>query len=401
MKWNKLEEIIRHAYNTVPLYVDIAEREDIDIERVKFSDLPIVDKSFYITHGMSVLSSEYIGKYIQKKLIWGRTSGSTGKYGEVYWDEVELRKSLFSLWCYRRKYYNILATDKLCYFFSGDIGDMEQYEKDNIMAFSRKCLFDDTLEKVYQQIVEFNPVWMILQPSISILLCNLIEKFHLAVPSELRYIEFTGEYLEEKVRERTKHIFGCMVANQYGTKEVNSIAYECPEGNMHIMSDNVFVETISDGNCDSNEICVTTLQNRAMPLIRFRVGDRGKLLSHRTCTCGNSNKILELRNGRQNDWIKRKDGTRVHAYAVMQIMNEVNYEMDGEILQYQIIQKAYDMFLFMITMEEMDYASNIEEVIRERMLQRLGAETEIVVQILEELLPDEKTGKLACFQCEI
>lgn len=34
MKWNKLEEIIRHAYNTVPLYVDIAEREDYEGKRI-------------------------------------------------------------------------------------------------------------------------------------------------------------------------------------------------------------------------------------------------------------------------------------------------------------------------------------------------------------------------------
>lgn len=398
----KAIKMAKHAYTSVPLYVNFAEKNKLNIEELEFEQLPVLDKSNYIECGMSVLSSNYIGKYIQNKLVWGRTSGSTGKFGEVYWDKIEMRKSLFSLWCYRKKYYNILSSDKLCYFFTADTGEMDTYESEskNIMAFSRKCLYDGTLKEIYRKIVEFNPVWMILQPSIAILLCDIVQEDNLEIPSALRYIEFTGEYLEDAVRRKTEEIFGCTTANQYGAKEVNSIAFECPEGNMHIMSDNVYIEVLGDKE-ESGEICVTSLKNKAMPLVRFNIGDRGRILYGKTCPCGNCNDILLLNAGRENDWIQLEDGSKVHAYAAMQIMNAMNYEIDGEIIQYQIVQKAYKQFVVMLVIDDTEFSSTVVQMIQERMKQRFGADVEIMVKVCTKLLPSEKTGKLSCFISEV
>ena len=77
-----------------------------------------------------------------------------------------------------------------------------------------------------------------------LLLCHLAEKY--GIWNNLRYIEFTGEYLELPLRHRVEAVFGCRTANQYGTKEVNSIAYKCPEGNLHVMSDNVLNEYVNN-----------------------------------------------------------------------------------------------------------------------------------------------------------
>lgn len=112
---------------------------------------------------------------------------------------------------------------------TADMGETDSCETDNSMAFSRKCLYDGTLKESYLKIVEFNPVWMILQPSIAVMLCNIIQEYNLEIPPALRYIEFTGEYLVDGVRQKAKDVFRCTVANQYSPKEVNSIAFECPE----------------------------------------------------------------------------------------------------------------------------------------------------------------------------
>lgn len=53
-----------HAYHSVPLYYRIAEERGIDITKISFEDLPIVDKSHYRGAGMSCLSSGYIGDYL-------------------------------------------------------------------------------------------------------------------------------------------------------------------------------------------------------------------------------------------------------------------------------------------------------------------------------------------------
>ncbi len=401
---NKAENMARNAYHAVPLYNRLAQQKGLDIASAGFEEFPIVTKGHYLESGMSCLSSKYIGDYIGGKLKMTRTSGSTGKFTEIYWKPEQNRRSLLSLWMYRKKYYNISAADRLCYFFSSDGGEKEYWEESNRLGISRKFIYQGDFQEAYEKMVEFNPVWMILQPSLVVLLCNIAETTG-KKPGNLRYIEFTGEYLDEGVRKRTEEIFKCQTANQYGSKEVNSIAYECPEGKLHCMSDNVYLEVMDESGKmvedAEGDICVTTLQNQAMPLVRFNIEDRGILHRKYTCSCGRRSDVLELKAGRKNDWILHRDGSRTHAYALMQIVHHVNLQIDGVIIQYQILQEDYEKFVVTLVMEEMEFfamaARNIERGIRERAKE----EVEVVVAASKELLPVERTGKLASFISKI
>ena len=92
------------------------------------------------------------------------------------------------------------------------------------------------------------------------------------IPPELKYIEFSGELLTDEVREMTKTIFNCNIANQYGANEVNSIAYECPYGNLHVMKSNVYVEIADEYDNAIKDECegrvlLTSLTNSVMPFI--------------------------------------------------------------------------------------------------------------------------------------
>ncbi len=391
------EEILqmaRHAYRTVPIYYNLAEKIGLDYEKASFEELPIVDKSHYIQSGMSILSSKFIKDYINGRLIWLRTSGSTGKSTEIYWKKTEYDKSLLTLWLLRKRYYGITPLDRLCYFYAADLPGMEKVVTEkHYMAISRECLFDGCLTEVYGQLLEYNPKWMILQPSVALLLCE--EAVHHGVPSALRYIELTGEYLEAGVEKKIQDTFSCQTANQYGSKEVNSIAYACPEGKLHVMSDNVYVE-MTDG-LYGEEICVTSLQNHVMPLVRFNMEDRGRLYKNVFCSCGRCGDILELEAGRSNDWILLKNGEKLHAYALMQIVQQLNYSLEGMILQYQIVQKEYDAFLVRLVLEGKGVEKEICEVLQERFSKRLQYLVQLTVEYMTKLLPAHQTGKLACF----
>ena len=59
------------------------------------------------------------------------------------------------------------------------------------------------------------------------------------------------------------------VTNRYGCEEVSLIACECEEHDgLHLNADGVYCEVMADGR-----LLVTDLTNRAMPLIRYQVGD--------------------------------------------------------------------------------------------------------------------------------
>lgn len=414
----RAEIMAKYAYKKVPMYSRIAEMNGLDIENMDFDELPIVTKADYVQSGMSCLSSEYIGDYIGQKLKMTRTSGSTGKFTEVYWRREDEIQSLFSLWMYRKKYYNISSTDRMCYFFPSDIDDKDFFKGRYFLGVSRKYIYNGQLKNAYEKILLYNPIWMILQPSVAALLCDMAEQLE-RIPQALQYIEFTGEYLEPVLRKRVQQVFKCRTANQYGTKEVNSIAYECPEGNMHCMINNVYLEVFSeqrkkdeqgkqiqmdesgDTYVEKGEFCVTSLQNRAMPLVRFCLEDNGEIWRNMKCSCGNRGDVLKLKEGRKNDWIIMKNGKKVHSYTLMQIIHRINYLMDGGIIQYQIRQKNYQQFVVLLVLEEKEYFKEIEFRIEEKFRERLGKETQVDLILSDMLLPTEKTGKLACFVSEL
>ena len=391
-----LRKIVRHAYETVPFYQRLMDGDAVP-EPVEIDKLPIVDKGCMAGFGDSMLSSGYIGKYIGKQLSWTRTSGSSGILHEVYWDDEDERKSLKSLWLLRKKYYGISPRQKLCYFFPSDMETDKYMETECVLAVSRSALYDGSMEEAYQKIRQYRPDWMILQPSIALLLCRLAEED--GIWDNLRYIEFTGEYLELPLRHRVEAVFGCRTANQYGTKEVNSIAYECPEGNMHVMSDNVYLETAGEN------LCVTSLRNYAMPFVRYRLDDRGEISRGVSCACGRCGDILTLRTGRSDDFIKLADGGVMHAYALMQIVQHVNYQYEGCIMQYQIIQKDYDHFVFKLVLVEDECKEEMKEILPQMIArgvnQRMNVDCETDVWFEEEIFPEEKTGKCRIFRTEV
>ena len=72
--------------------------------------------------------------------------------------------------------------------------------------------------------------------------------------------------------------FGRPVTNRYGCEEVSLIACECEEHRgLHLNADGVYGEVVPDDRPApgpaAGRLLVTDLTNRAMPLVRYQVGD--------------------------------------------------------------------------------------------------------------------------------
>lgn len=104
--------------------------------------------------------------------------------------------------------------------------------------------------------------------------------------------------------------------DSYGCTEIGAIAGECEAGSMHVYADHVHVE-IFDGDAPARpgtfgDVVVTALRNRAMPLVRYRVGDRARLLPER-CRCGLPHPVIADLQARSADSFTASDGSRHHA----------------------------------------------------------------------------------------
>jgi phenylacetate-CoA ligase len=157
------------------------------------------------------------------------------------------------------------------------------------------------------------------------------------VALRVRRVFTSGELLRPAVRQAIADAFGARVFDVYGSSETKEIAWECRAGAMHVNADVVRLEVLDDASRPvpdgvEGNLVATLLLNRAMPLLRYRIGDRGSLLTQR-CDCGLSFPLLGVVTGRRADVLVLAGGRRVSPYALTCAMERV-----GEVLRYQVTQ---------------------------------------------------------------
>ena len=134
--------------------------------------------------------------------------------------------------------------------------------------------------------------------------------------AQVRAVLTTGEMLYPKQKETLSSAFSAPVFSYYGCNEISSLAYECEQGAKHVVDEHVIMEAVDeDGNAvwdRPGRLLVTDLDNRAMPLIRYELGDVGTL-SRARCACGRRLLVLKELAGRQQDALRNEAGDRLSA----------------------------------------------------------------------------------------
>ncbi|MBQ4069322.1 MAG: phenylacetate--CoA ligase family protein [Lachnospiraceae bacterium] len=399
------KEFIKRAYSSVPMYVELTGDLDINLDNItEIKELPTITKEEVVKQD-SIIAADSIPLLYGNKLIVKKTSGSTGKYMDVFWKNKDYVKSMLPLWLMRKRMYNISPDDRMCFFYTMmEMGkEQDTYMNKSQLGFSKSRLDDENLHRVYKKMKEFEPKWLLLQPSIGALLCEYMDKYNEKAIESIEYIEMSGEILSESVRAEVERHFRCNVVNQYGANEFNSIAYECPNGNMHIMESNVIVEVLKDGkgveDGTEGEVYISTRTNSAMPLIRYRIGDIGKICTGK-CDCGCEWKMFELTSGRVSDYILCADGSRVTSYTLVRAIESVNYIYENVIRQFRIIQKNIEEFHIILVVDEddLDMCDVIERVFKESIMETRLAGVDYTFEYKTRLIPNDENGKFAYFK---
>jgi phenylacetate-CoA ligase len=185
--------------------------------------------------------------------------------------------------------------------------------------------------------------WRSLKPAVILGYASTIARFagHIeqrgATVPPLKGVFTTAEKLYAPQREIITRVFRCAAYDCYGSSEVQNIAAECPQGRMHINADFVHVELDKPDVAGApTPFLLTSLQNFAMPFIRYRNDDCGELSDER-CTCGNNFPLLKLNVSRVTDNFILPGGRVVHGEYFTHLM----YGSEG-ILSFQFHQTAPD-----------------------------------------------------------
>jgi phenylacetate-CoA ligase len=186
----------------------------------------------------------------------------------------------------------------------------------------------------------------------------------------LEVVVSNAELLLPHQRAVITEVFDCPVRNTYGMSEIASAATECHDDALHVWPDAGVVEVLDDNGEQVEQgqvgrLVCTGLLNLDMPLVRYDVGDRGALGRARTasCGCGRLLPTLDRIEGRSIDNLVTADGRRVYA---------INPVFQGlPIREGQVVQEAIDLVHVNVVCDA-GYASSVDEIIRDRIQERLG-----------------------------
>lgn len=205
-----------------------------------------------------------------------------------------------------------------------------------------------------------------------------------------------AEPVHDHQRAVITEAFGCPVRENYGMSEIVAAATECEHGHLHLWPEIGWLEVMEDGRAaapgTAGDFIATGLLNADMPLIRYRVGDRGaRDASAAPCACGRHLPRLAFVEGRSDDVLYTVDGRAIGR------MDPV-FKSRLPIREAQIIQEALDRIRVRYVPAEEFSASDGESIVR-RVRDRLGA----VRVVLEEVdaIPRSANGKFRAVVCNL
>ena len=355
MKWRKelKTEMAHNEEKLVKLLKYVSKNNDYYKKIIKDNKIenpedirqyPLLSRDSLSKNIAQMISSRYKDDYVANRLKCVVTSGSTGRPLKSYISHDDYIKTMIPLWRLRKKHYGISASSRVVRFYSNTIGfdnKTKYYINSNEMQVYVANLFNynDYIE-IAQSILLFLPNWFYIQPSMLEKLMDVYENGDSIVPESLSYIESVGEILFENIRNRAERLFNISIANMYGAEEINSIAFECPFGNMHILTENVLVECMNNsGDILSNgkgNIIITDLTNYTTPKIRYYLGDL-VLINDRNCMCpcGSSEPVIESIIGRENECFVLKNGVEITSSALNGCIIELNNLLENPIDTYE------------------------------------------------------------------
>jgi phenylacetate-CoA ligase len=225
----------------------------------------------------------------------------------------------------------------------------------------------------------------LLQGYASILteLAQFVRRRHLRMPATIKGVFSTAEVLYDWQRAAIESAFSCTVFNQYGSREVPNIGVQCAHGNFHVFSDLVKLESITvDGE---QRLLVTSLTNRIMPMIRYQLGDLGRLQDGQ-CSCGSPFPLLALDVCRSNDLIVTPAGRKIYPSYFVHLLDGCS-----GIQQFQFEQTGAGRIVLKLCAAR-DVVDAVGPALKSRLQADLGSD--MVLQVERVLtIPRSRSGK--------
>jgi phenylacetate-CoA ligase len=197
-----------------------------------------------------------------------------------------------------------------------------------------------------------------------------------------------AERLYPDQRKAITAAFQCPVRETYGMAETVAAASECSAGRLHQWPEAGIIEPQANG-----EFICTGLLNLDMILVRYRLGDRGRVEQPRAtpCECGRTLPSYRAIDGRSGDVLITRDGRAAPAIDVI-------FDGLGTIREAQVIQERLDLVRVRVAPAP-GFTDTHAHTITLGLRDRLGDVQVVVDQV--DAVPRTSNGKLRAVVCNL
>jgi phenylacetate-CoA ligase len=389
-----LQRALHYAHGRVPLYSIGRWRDCLGrADPLQLQSWPILDRHTVRTHGAQLRargfhpgtfyrnSSASTGEPL--RIAWnphGAAWGWANEYRALAWHGIEPGVRTLLMWGWGHPLQNWVR---------------------NCKVFPTRELSPVQLEEAARFLLQQRPGMCMGLPSAFTLLARYVKaKYPRAARPLVPFVKLGGEQVYPFQREVLQESFGARLMETYGCTEVGPIASECPSGSMHIMAHNVHVEICRDGEPvapgELGDIVVTSLSNRAMPLVRCKIGDSGRI-SNEPCACGRPHPVLSSLVGRAADLFVAADGSKVHGSALglglQTLLANAKPGAIRQVLFQQVDQRRWKILVESGSGFDTSYAARLKELVRATFGKECQAEIERVA-----VVPREASGKFRYYR---
>jgi phenylacetate-CoA ligase len=307
LQFERTKYLLQFSQNHSPYYRKLFANAGFDpssalsLEDIK--SIPVTDKKTLLAE-----CSQIHTDFTFSKTFKAETSGTSGNALEFSkneaWDSTN-RATMMRAY----DWYGVDPWDYNGYLWGFNISGLQEkkvklldYLQNRIRIFSYR---DSEIEQFSRRIRSAS--FLSGYSSMIYEIAKAINKKQVFTPKDftrLKMIKGTSEMILDIYKAEVKQAFGLNIISEYGAAEAGLIAFECPQGKLHINVENVILETN-----ENNEAIITNLASFSFPIIRYNLGDIVELdETNSICECGLAHPTIKSLSGRKGASIHGNDG---------------------------------------------------------------------------------------------
>ncbi|MDR1242091.1 MAG: phenylacetate--CoA ligase family protein [Deltaproteobacteria bacterium] len=342
----RLIRVLEEAGKDVPYYRDLFAAGRFIPEKLRrderyLEDLPYLTKDILREQGRRLVNEKLACGIVREQ----KTGSSTGPAVVIYYDQEALdwtaaQNILMLAWGGKRRYDREVHLSTR--FQSPPSPEDSRFEARKCLVLNRRNVytggFDGASQEILLQDLQAAHARIVQGHSSSLFaLARYLKAKNISGKGIFEIFVSTGEMISSRQRALIEEVFGARVSDRYGACEFGVMAQELAVDPKHelLVSDSLVWPEMrppelssSDGYADMagiGELVFSNLRNRVMPLIRYCMGDLGKLV-----TGDDGWRITEI-TGRTHD-VAEIDGVEYPTHYIQDILDRCGYIEDFQIL---------------------------------------------------------------------